>query len=178
MRKSLVAAAVAAASLAVAAPALAKSEGAFGPVTGYVNLGYAYTDLDPGKFHVLGGRLGARFGRYVGVEGEGGFGVNTQTISGVALKLQSEYAAYGIGFLPISPKADVFARVGYGHSSIKGTLAGVSTSLGEDSVNYGGGVQFFWTDKDGTRAEFTRHDFRNGGGAANVFAISYVRRFP
>jgi hypothetical protein len=166
----------AAAALAVAtiAPAMAH---AASPITGYANLGYSYADYDPAKLHVLDGKLGARFGKYVGLEGEAGFGVGNDTISGIDFKVKSTYAGYAIGFLPLSPKADLFARVGYGHDSLKGSLGGVSATVGRDSLNFGGGAQFFFTNNDGFRAEFTRHDLRNGGGEANVYSISYVRKF-
>ncbi len=177
MMKSLLAAAAAATIAAVAVPAFAQS-GEAPAVTGYVNLGYSYVDANPVKFHVLGGRLGARFGKYVGVEGEGGFGVNSDTFSGVNFKLTSTYNGYGVAYLPMTPYADLFARVGYGHTNIRGSLAGVSVGGGENSLNFGGGVQYFFTKKDGFRGEYTRYDFRNGGGSANVYGISYVRKFP
>ncbi len=177
MMKSLLAAAVGAGIVAVAAPALAQSDGPTGPVTGYVNLGYSYVDASPVKFHVLGGRLGARFGKYLGLEGEGGFGVSSDTFSGVSFKLTSTYNGYAVAYLPMTSYADLFARVGYGHSNIRGSLAGVSVGGGEDSLNFGGGVQYFFTKKDGFRGEYTRYDFRHGGGSANVYGIAYVRRF-
>ncbi len=177
MKSTLIAAASAVALLAVAAPAFAESSDGLGHITAYTNFGYSYSNPDQGKFHVLDGRLGAKFGRYVGIEGEAGFGLNTQTFSGVKLKLTSSYAGYGVAFLPVSSNLDVFARVGYGRSNIRGTLGGVSTTVGENSVNYGGGIQYFWTPNDGTRLDYTRYDFRNNGGSANVYGISWVHRF-
>jgi hypothetical protein len=176
--KHLIAAASAAVLAAVSAPAFA--QGASAPdVTGYGNLGYSLADLQNGpSLSALGGRLGARFARYFGVEGEAAFGVGSKSYGGADVKLKSSVAGYAIGFLPVQPNFDVFARVGYGHDTIKATAAGVSSSAGEDSVNYGGGVQAFFTPHDGVRAEYTRHDLRHNGGTANVWSVSYVRKFP
>ncbi len=177
MFKCIAAATLAVVTTAVAAPAFAASSSEpFGPVTGYVNLGYSYVDLDPG-FHVLDGRVGARVGKYVGVEGEVGFGVGSQSVSGVSVKVKSTYNGYAVGFIPLAPNADLFGRVGYGHSNISGSASGTTLTLGEDSLNFGGGGQYFFTAKDGFRAEYTRYDFRHGNGAANVYSVSYVRRF-
>ena len=172
--KRFIGAAVALAAAGFAAPSFAESPA----VTGYVNLGYSYVDTaDSAKLSALGGRVGARIGRYLGAEGEAGFGINSDTVSGVDVKLTSTYAGYGVAFLPLMPNADLFARVGYGHSNVRGTFGGVSVTSGEDSVNYGAGAQYFFTANDGVRAEYTRFDFRNNGGSANVYGVSYVRRF-
>lgn len=181
--KSLIAAASAAAAVAIAAPAFAQTS-AMAPVTGYVDLGYSYADtaitgLGTGGLNVLDGRIGAKFGRYIGAEGELGFGVGSKTIGGADVKLRSTYAGYAVGHLPLSPQAELFARVGYGHSSIRASSAGLggSVTTGTDSWNFGGGAEYFLTPHDGLRAEYTREDFRHDNGHANVFAISYVRRF-
>ena len=175
--KSLIVAASAVAMAAVAAPAFA--QGAAPQVTGYANLGYSLVDTQGApNLSAVQGRLGARIAQYFGVEGEAGFGVGSKRLSGVDVKVKSTVAAYAVGFLPVQPNFDVFARVGYGHDTVKATLAGVSASAGEDSVNYGGGAQYFFTAKDGLRAEYTRHDLRHNGGDANVWSISYVRKFP
>ena len=54
------------------------------------------------------GRLGARFGRYLGVEGElsGGFNGARTNIGGTRsdVTLRDQYAAYAVGFLPVGPK--------------------------------------------------------------------------
>ena len=138
--KSLIVAASAVAMAAVAAPAFA--QGAAPQVTGYANLGYSLVDTQGApNLSAVQGRLGARIAQYFGVEGEAGFGVGSKRLSGVDVKVKSTVAAYAVGFLPVQPNFDVFARVGYGHDTVKATLAGVSASAGEDSVNYGGGAQ-------------------------------------
>ena len=175
--KSLIVAASAVAMAAVAAPAFA--QGAAPQVTGYANLGYSLVDTQGApNLSAVQGRLGARIAQYFGVEGEAGFGVGSKRLSGVDVKVKSTVAAYAVGFLPVQPNFDVFARVGYGHSNAQTRFAGVTTKVGEDSVNYGAGGQYFFTANDGIRADYTREEFRNGPEHANVWALSYVRKFP
>ena len=144
----------------------------------YGNLGGSYVRYSGANLWALQGRVGARFARYFGAEGEAAFGVNTDNVNGVDVKLRHEYAGYGVVHMPLVRNLDIFGRVGYGHSSIRASAPGVTTTDGSNSVNYGGGVQAFFTPKDGIRAEYTRYDFtRDGAGAANVWSVSYVRRF-
>jgi hypothetical protein len=170
------------AALAVAAfsvPAFAQDDSpAPGKVTWYGNLGYTGIDADHTDLSAIDARVGARFGRYWGVEGEGVFGVDSANIGGGAnVRLNNVEAIYGVGYLPIRPNLDLFARVGYGGEDYHfgGTVTGHASS---DSWNYGAGAQWFWDGKDGVRGEYTRvdstgHDNPN----ANTWSIGYVRRF-
>jgi hypothetical protein len=181
--KSLIVAASALAIAAVAAPAFAQSATPFGAVTPYVDLGYSYADTtlnnfsaNPG-FSVIDGRLGAKLGRYLGAEGELGFGVNTTDQGGVAYKARNTYAGYAVAFLPVMPNADLFARVGYGHDNLRATVSGQTFDTGTDSVNFGAGGEYFVTPHDGIRLDYTRDDFRQDNGHADVWGVSYVHRF-
>ncbi len=180
--KSLIAAASAIAIAAIAAPAFAQSS-SYGPVTPYINLGYSYADstlnnfsANPG-FSVIDGRLGAKVGRYLGAEGELAFGVNSTDQGGVDYKVRNTYAGYVVGFLPIMPNADLFARVGYGHENLRANVNGQSFTTGTDSINYGAGGEYFLTPHDGIRVDYTRDEFRQDNGHANVWGVSYVRKF-
>jgi outer membrane immunogenic protein len=185
--KSLIAAASALAAVAVAAPAFSQTP-SIPPVTGYVDLGYSYAAYDPNlgasaSLSMLDGRLGAKVGKYVGAEGEFGFGINTDNFAGAYDgKLKTTYAGYLVGYLPLAQNAEFFGRVGYGHSNAKihdlSTSPATEINTGENSWNFGAGFQYFLTANDGFRAEYTRYDFRHDAGQANVFGISYVRRFP
>lgn len=175
--KTLFAAAAVAAVAAFAAPAMAQT--ALGPISGYANLGYAYAHSNDANLSAVEGRLGART-TYLGVEGQGAFGFNDDTNAGVNIKLRNEFSGYAVGFLPLGQSgAEAFARVGYGHSSFRLKTGAVSINDGEDSVNYGAGVQYFFNQgPNGVRADYTRYDFRNNGVSnADVWAISYVRKF-
>lgn len=166
--KKLIIAAAAASLMALALPAAAET---------YVNLGY--TNVDAGSGVNLGaatGRFGWKSPSWYGFEAEASGGVNGDTISGVKIKLNSQFAAYGVAHLPVSDTADLFARVGYGTTDIKGSAGGFTAGGSDQSWNYGVGGNLFFAGDNGVRADYTYSDF-DKGGHANVWSISYVRRF-
>jgi len=183
--------AVSAALLALALPAAALAQTAAPPPAPATNpyspsfygtLGYMGTDIDGIDLSSIQARLGARFGRYIGIEGEGSWGVdNDKTFIGgneVKLKQDSQEAIYGVGFLPIMPNFDLLARVGYGHTSGTGSVEGVTPSLKGDSWNYGVGGQYLFDGKNGVRVDYTRESFQaRGSDDANVWSVAYVRKF-
>lgn len=169
---------IAAAALAAAiVPAAANAQA----VTGYGSLGYSHHSLEDVDLGAIQGRIGARFNPYLGVEGELGFGVKKDdvTIGGVNGKteLKNSVAIYGVGFLPVAPNADLYARVGYGKSEAKVSVPGASADADGNSWNYGVGGQYFLDDKNGVRADYTRHDFEDDAGEADVWSVGYVRKF-
>lgn len=170
---SLIAAVAAVAMVPVAANAQA--------VTGYGSVGYSHHDLEGADVGAIQGRLGARFNPYLGVEGELGFGVKKDdvNIGGVKGKaeLKNQAAIYGVGFLPVAPNADLYARVGYGKSEGKISVPGAIAKADGNSWNYGVGGQYFLDDKNGVRADYTRHDFEDDAGKADVWSVGYVRKF-
>ena len=152
--------------------------------TFYGTLGYADSKTDHLNLGTVQGRIGARFGQYFGVEGELGAGVTNDktTVGGVDIKakIQNQEAIYGVGFLPISPNFDLLARIGYGdtRAKAKASAVGVADSANGNSWNYGVGGQYHFDDTNGVRADYTREEYTgSGSGAANVYALSYVRKF-
>ncbi|WP_421931942.1 porin family protein [Phenylobacterium sp.] len=176
--KSLIALAATAAVLAIPAAASAQS---LSPTTVYGSLGYANANIDDVNLGTIQGRLGARFGQYVGVEGElaGGVKEDSVTISGIKvdLKLKHQVAIYAVGFLPLNPQFDLLARVGYGNSKLEASALGSSAADDGDSWNYGVGGQYFFDDKNGVRVDYTRHDFKDSSDNADVWAVAYTRKF-
>lgn len=178
MKISLFAAAGAVMALA-ALPAAAQSLQA---PSFYGTAGYAFIDGgEAANFGALEARLGARLHPNFGVEAEGAIGVDgdSENVGGVLVKsdLKHSLAAYAVGFLPVAPNFDVFVRGGFGTTKVGVKGAGVKVSASEESWNYGLGGQFAFDDKNGVRADYTRYDFNHGGGDADVWAISYVRKF-
>ena len=176
--KSLILAASSVAVLAVAAPAMAQ-DATTSPI--YGSLGYAHTELDDVNLGAIQGRLGARLHPYFGVEGELAFGVNDDSVNiapGVSadVELENQAAIYGVGFLPLSPNADLYARLGYGTSEVKASAGGASASADGQSWNYGVGGQYFFDGVNGVRADWTRYDFEDDG-EADVWQVGYVRKF-
>jgi outer membrane immunogenic protein len=181
MKALITAASVAA--LAALLPAAASAQTAANTGTSvYGTLGYADANGDSLNLGTIQGRLGARFGQYVGVEGELAFGIDGDktTANGTELKanIQHQAAIYGVGFLPLSPQFDLLARIGYGETRTKTNSVLASVSTDADSWNYGVGGQYRFDDKNGIRADYTREEFTGDGpSAANVYAVSYVRKF-
>jgi hypothetical protein len=182
MNKIVLATAASVLALA-AAPAFAQS-GFGGPVGLYGNLGYSHLNPNGADLNTLGGRVGARWG-YLGIEGEAAFGVGSDDISTTtsagpvpgSVSLAHSFAGYAVGFLPITPRFDILARIGYGNTHFNEKFPGVKDTISKDSVNYGAGAQYFFTGHDGIRAEYTRNDYRDNFGHADVWGVSYVRKF-
>lgn len=172
----------AAALFALASPALAQTAAA--PATGaYGTLGGTHTEAggSDANFEALQGRLGYKFHPNFGVEAEGAVGVSgyDTTIAGVATHLKQKHSlgAYAVASAPIGDRFEAFARLGYGTTRIRAETPTVAISDANDSINYGVGGQYMFTDKDGLRADWTRHDFRHDQGKADVWGLSYVRKF-
>ena len=152
------------------------------PVQGSASLGYSQGDYDGGAdMGTIQGRLGARFGQYLGVEGELGLGVKDDDTYVGALKadnsVKHQAGVYGVGYLPVSPNADLYARVGYGDTKVKTKVAGIPDSDNAQSWNYGVGGQYFFDGKNGVRADYTRHEFLHGDEKADVASVAYVHKF-
>lgn len=175
MRNILLAAA---AVTVIAAPAIAQNVQS---PTYYGTLGYSQLDGSQGDLGAVTGRIGARLTPNLGVEGEASFGVRDDdfTVAGVNGKLKHEYdaAVYGVATLPVTPNFELFGRVGYGTTQVKAEIPGVSATEDGESWNYGAGANYFFDGQNGIRGDWTRRDFRNDGGEADIYSVNYVRRF-
>ena len=144
----------------------------------YASGGYTYIHSSDVSLGALTGRLGARYGAYLGVEGEGSFGVVDDTVSGVKVKLKDEYAIYGVGYLPISPNTELLARVGYGHAKISASGFGASASADGNVWSLGVGAQYHFDAHNAVRVDYTRFSStESGGGHFDSGTLSYVYRF-
>ena len=154
-----------------------------GQTTAYATLGYTWENRDTRSSPTVGsvtGRLGTRFGSYLGVEGEYSYGVESDTSGAHNTSVQNQFAGYGVAYLPLRPNFDLFARLGYGSQYLRlENVADASLLKGyAGGVNYGAGAQFFFLPKDGLRFDYTRYDpdYRHLA-TADTYAISYVHRF-
>ena len=188
-------AAVAFAAMGMAAPALAQEAAAPSYSGLYGNLGWAGTDTHSTMTNSIQGRLGWRFGRYLGAEAELSGGLSsdhfTSTVTGtptsVGVKQSIAGAGYAVGFLPIGPNFDLLARVGYGASKYNISPAGQpSYHVSENGIRYGAGAQYLFDGRNGIRADYTREhmgDFQDAPGFfqgdrnANVWAVSFAHKF-
>jgi hypothetical protein len=178
--KTLIAVSSLALVAAAAIPAVADAQDT-SSTSIYGNLGYSQSALEGIDLGAVQARLGARFTPHFGVEGELAAGIDGDktTVSGVTLKsdLDHQAAVYGVGFLPILPNADLFVRAGYGTNRVHQSAAGAAGTIDGDSWNYGVGGQYFFNDKNGVRADYTRYDLRDSSVNADTWSLAYVRKF-
>jgi len=87
--------------------------------------------------------------------------------------VKSAFGGFAVARLPVSEQFDIFLRGGY-HSTSVG-LDGVSGSVTLDGFAAGGGIQYFFTETDGIRLEYTY--LNASGGSADTAGVSYVRKF-
>jgi len=181
--KIMLSAAAAAAALFAAGAASAQMPPLYGNI-GYTHYG-AELDGEELNLGAITGRIGARLTPNIAVEGEGSFGVRDHEESGggftASLGLNHQAIAYVVGLVPVSPVADVFARVGYGVTDLEVEVTGPgftgNDSDSEATLALGAGGQFFFDGVNGVRAEYTRYDFQDEGGDIDSLSIAYVRRF-
>jgi len=178
--KSTLITACAVGAMLYAAPALAQSTN-FSP-SYYGTLGYNDFSGQGADLPAITGRLGARLSPYLGAEGEVSVGVGDDHFNsangGAGAHLNDQYAGYAVGYLPLKPNIDLFARVGYGHTDLHTTSQGFGADNGADSWNFGAGGQYFFDHANGVRAEYTREDYLcTGCTGADVWSIAYVRKF-
>jgi len=178
MKIIFAAATAAAAFCAVSGAAQAQTAAPTGVYAGigYQNTNTSKTDADLGAIQA---RVGYRFMPWVGVEGELAVGVNDDSVGPFNVKEKHSEAIYGVGFLPLSPKADLLARVGYGATKFKTTDGPVPDfSTNTDSWNFGVGGQYHFDGVNGVRVDYTRQEFtKDSFGHADVYSVAYTRRF-
>lgn len=195
--KSLIVAAVAASAMGMALPAAAQSLGSAEPehIGAYGELGYTGSSVHGANNGAIQGRLGWRFNRFIGAEGEVGVGVNSgdRTFNGgatpldVGVKQKWNEAAYAVGYLPLSPRADLFVRAGYGAAQYKISPAGLADyNAHSNGFRYGVGGQYFIDGQNGLRVDYTRYDINDvndssgyfgGEKTTNEWAVSFSHRF-
>lgn len=192
--KSLIAMVALASAAAAALPAAAQEADKSGP---YANLGYTHSSNGDGDTGSIAAKGGYRFNRYLGAEIEGGVGVsgddgtfvpNGGTTS-LAFDTKQDYsiAGYGVGFLPLGEKFDLFARVGYGTARYNvGVQGQPDVGFNQESWNFGGGGQYSFDGRNGVRAEYTRSSIQSNGAPPNTpwagadqdnWSVSYVHQF-
>lgn len=147
-----------------------------------------YTKKEDSNLEAVQARLGARFHRNFGVEGEVALGTEPNTLRfpsvpplTIKTQLRQEVGVYAVGYLPLTSNAELFARVGYGNTWLKSTVAQAPnlavTKFDADSINLGVGGQYYLDGKNGVRIDYTRQDFSKGLPTEDSWAIAYTRRF-
>lgn len=169
------AAAIVTATIAAPAAAQSVSSPSWHGSAGYANISTEDSDVN---LDAVTGRIGARFTPYLGVEGEASLGLGDESlVPGVDVKLNYDAAVYGVASYPVAQNFEVFGRVGYGTTEIEASGLGSTATVDSESWNYGVGANYFFDGTNGVRADYTRRDFQDDNGNADVWTVSYVRRF-
>jgi len=151
----------------------------------YGMIGSTGHEVFSSSLFTLDGRLGARWG-WIGVEGEVGGGINHHRIgtgltsntgmTGNSVGISNQQTIYGVGYLPLSPTIDLFARAGYGRT--EWNFKGMAHPDDQDTNwNIGGGGQWFWNGNNGVRAEYTHENFNTAPVTSDAWSVSYVLKF-
>lgn len=148
----------------------------------YATLGYSQLDTDQATLGVVTARVGYKLVPNVGLEAEASVGVKDDafdiSVGGPgAIRHKHDVAGYFVGFMPLGERVELFARVGVGLTSVESSAPGVTVRGDGESFNYGAGANLFIDRYNGLRADWTRRNFADNAGEANVWSISYVRRF-
>jgi endo-beta-N-acetylglucosaminidase D len=161
----------------------------------YGELGYTGGNVHGASQDVITGRLGWRFNRFLGAEGELGVGVSTGdrtfdnagTSIDVGVKQKTQEAAYAVGYLPLTPRADLFARAGYGWAQYDVNPAGAANyNAHTDGFRYGAGGQYFFDGQNGLRLDWTHYDVQNvhdaggyfgGDKSSDLWSVAFSHRF-
>jgi hypothetical protein len=166
--------AVAALATLFAAPAFAQT---------YAAVGYTHNsmseDIIDTDFGAISGVVGMHFSDHFGGELQGSIGTSDgdMTYLGVPFTVSVDYelGAFGVAYLPLGDKAELYGRLGV--TTAQGTVEAPTISYSEDvsgsGVAGGVGIQAFFTDHLGVRADYTRSD--NLG--SNQFSIQAAFRF-
>ncbi|WP_417468548.1 porin family protein [Maricaulis sp.] len=119
------------------------------------------------------------FNQYFGVEGQANIGIgdDSVTVLGTPVDVSLDYAVgvFGVVRAFSNENGNVFLRAGYTDSQVDASVPGYSVSADSDAWAYGVGGEYLFDGRNGVRFDYTKFDY--DGGDADVFGVSYVRRF-
>lgn len=129
----------------------------------------------------LQGRVGHSLNQYFGVEADGAVGVigqkDTFGSTEVTTNLDYSVAGYGVARVQSGSQMALFVRGGYHATGISEEALAQSFSLDFDGFAVGGGVRWYFDERNGIRLEYTYLDAGDLGDGIDTFGLSYARRF-
>lgn len=174
--KKLAAVAAVLGGATLAPSAFAQETGPYWSV-GYTHIMVEVDGADDANVGALQGKLGYRFHPNFALEGEAAVGVVDESYdvfgTEVDVGLDKEFGVFAVGFLPVSPDVNLFARAGYVDIEIEASAGGMSISDVDNGIGYGVGLIWDLGMID-LRAEYTRYDVE---GEANTLSLSIGGKF-
>lgn len=166
----------AATAIALTSVATAASAQDVGRVYGSVGIQDQENDVTNSKLGSVNARVGTKITPHFGVEGEAAFGTNKDTVAGNEYRLTNKVAAYGVGYLPVSPNFDLIGRVGLSDTDLKAPAAAGKWEQGT-AVDYGIGAQYHFNSDYAARVDYTKSDFMHDKGESSTTSVSLVKKF-
>lgn len=172
MRTSLITAAALAGATAFASQAQAQyfqqAEPAFYVEGGYSHYMFDDPDIDLGGVQVRGGW---EFNEFFSAEADVAVGIADDDVAGVTVDLSYQYGVYARAKLAFNDQFSGHVRVGYSSAEVE--IDGFGDE-NEDGIAYGVGGTWMFNERQGVRADYTRHEFDD---AVDNISVSYVYRF-
>lgn len=176
MKTTLMIAGLAALATAVAVPAFAQdSASTTSGVYGSVGIIGDKTHRSDANLNGLNLRLGDRFNRNWGMEGEAAFGTNKDSTPTGDYRLKDKVGVYGVGYVPVGD-FDLLGRVGIADTQMK-MPTGVPKNETGTSLDYGVGAQYHMAQGYALRADITKSDYNDHRGTATTSTLNLVKSF-
>jgi len=168
-------------TLALAATACAAGAQAADKLQTYGKVGVTSADYGD-QFTALNLGYGVDLSPNLALEATGDIGLSDKTynVSGVNVKAKLDYqiGAFVVGKLPISPNVNLTGRLGYMQAKLKASAGGFTASDTASGAAIGVGLTCFpHGGKNGFSIDATHANFGSKNGTANIYQVSYIRRF-
>lgn len=180
--------------VALATPTMAQT--ATGPapksaskISTYVGGGYSlYNGGEDLRFGGVTARGGVMFTPNFGAEleftkGVGETDLDSLGFSNFTLGLDTQVSGFVVGRMPLSEKANLFARLGYSSATLSvqgnGPFSGGAADVELKDVIWGLGGEYYFTNRLGVRGEVTgfKAEGDNIDSGLDIFTISLVAKF-
>jgi len=143
----------------------------------YINVGVDAYEFDA---YTLSGKIGYKFTKYLGVEGQAAVGIidKKDTVRGFEAKagVDTSFGAFGVVRIPTGKGLNLIGRAGYHATQLSAAAGNVEIDVDTDGFAFGAGSEYIWDDVNGIRLEYTYMDNDSNEGS-DVFTLSYVRNF-
>ncbi len=123
------------------------------------------------------GRVGVKFAKYLGVEGEYAMGLSDWDLGdGVTLGLGNAIAGYAVARYPFGDgedSGDVFIRLGYHSTTLEASVGNLTEDIDDEGFAFGLGGTYFFTPNFGVRGDITSYHL-DDDILGDIGALTYI----